>query len=278
MSKNTEFESIHPAAFARGRQGGAVASLAFTLIELLVVIAIIGVLAALLLPALSTAKARAMRITCLSNMKQFGLAFQMYADDHEDRILPNRDGPYVPLGETWVEGWLGIPGPDCTNTIYLTRSLVAPYVRNVTMWRCPVPQDPAVVGIKMARVRTLSLNCFMGTPSNAPTTACFRRLADISRPPPAEALVFFEERIDTINDGTFSMQWDFNEASPGSWILRDKPGIAHNRGCNLTYADGHSENHRWRDARTVQAPRNDATMPGNADVLWMQQHGTSHER
>src|SRR6476620_2158143 len=61
---------------------------AFSLIELLVVIAIIAVLASLLLPALASAKARAQRLTCTSQMKQLGLGMELFKTDHEGRYPP----------------------------------------------------------------------------------------------------------------------------------------------------------------------------------------------
>ena len=251
---------------------------AFTLIELLVVIAIIGVLAGLLLPALSSAKAKAIAIKCTSNLKQFGLAFQLYAGDHNDAVLPNRDGQKVPLGETWVEGWLGLPGPDCTNILYLARSLVATYISTPDVWLCPVRWNPQVGAVMMPRVRTVSLSCFMGAASNQPNATIYRRLSEITRPSPSDALVFLDERLDTINDGAFRVQWDFSAATPQTWILSDKPATVHQKGASLAYADGHAGLHRWQDARTLNAPRNAAPMPGNPDVLWLQNHATWRER
>ena len=249
----------------------------FTLIELLVVIAVLAILAALLLPTLAGAKARALRIACISNMKQFGVAFHLYADDHDDLVLPNKDGPYVPLGETWVQGWEGVPGPDCTNTIYLQRSLVGPYLPDVALWRCPATRDPKVIGITQPRVRTVSLNGFIGPPWSAPGAMTYRMLTELARPGPAETLTFVEERSDTINDGSFSEQRDFNPNNPAGWMLRDKPSILHQRGCNFAYADGHAAWHRWQDPRTLTAARDDTPMPGNLDVRWLQEHSTARE-
>ena len=69
----------------------------FTLVELLVVIAIVGILASLLLPALSRAKTKARNIACVSNVKQLDLALLMYAADNEDQAAPRRFIPYWTL-------------------------------------------------------------------------------------------------------------------------------------------------------------------------------------
>jgi prepilin-type N-terminal cleavage/methylation domain-containing protein len=95
---------------------------AFTLVELLVVIAVIAILAAIVLPVFAQAREKARQTTCVSNMRQMGLAVQMYGQDYDERL---------PLAAT------------ATNTSFLNwHNLVDPYVKSSQIWVCPSYNAP----------------------------------------------------------------------------------------------------------------------------------------
>jgi len=229
---------------------------AFTLIELLVVVAVIAVLMAILMPALQRAREQGKRAVCLSNVKQFGLAWVMYADENDQKIVnsctwENTEGHVDAEEPCWLyyhNDWT-----DVERRIQgIKDGAMWPYIGQLKIYKCPT-------GIR-GEVNTYAIvDCMNGamgsTAIGAPREVYIRRRTQIKRP--GERIVFVDEGRTTTQSWTIY----YNRAS---WW--DVPPTRHGDGTNFSFADGHAEYWKWQDTRTVKAAHGDTTWGPNVDV------------
>jgi prepilin-type N-terminal cleavage/methylation domain-containing protein/prepilin-type processing-associated H-X9-DG protein len=244
---------------------------AFTLIELLVVIAIVAILAGMILPSLSAAKAKAEGIACLNNSRQLVLAWQMYANEHNERLPYNLGGdasrktiaPFDPMN--WVNGNMSWElDTDNTNSSMILDATLARYCnRNVRVYKCP--GDRALSDIQQQagwteRTRSYSMNAMVGDAgslsvtginTNNPNYKQFFSVSQIRRP--FQIFVFIDEHPDSINDGYFLVKAGYSQAE---WA--DLPASSHANSGVISFADGHVEMHRWVEPETKAPPVPDA--------------------
>jgi prepilin-type N-terminal cleavage/methylation domain-containing protein len=274
---------------------------AFTLIELLVVIAIIAILASLLLPALSRAKQKAQAVYCLNNHRQLTIAWRLYADDSNDRLVYasgdvalDENTPVLPPNANplnqyaWCLSDMDFSPANRYNwdiTLDIMKRPLWKYTKSATIYKCPADHSTVTLndGTVKPRSRTMSMNLYVGgflgqaTWPFAANYMVYSKLSDFVAPvsgPADKIFVFLDMREDVINWGNFMTHTDgFVPAQPALYkFTGDFPGIEHNLACGFSFADGHSEMQRWKDPRTIAATQ--TSSPNNFDVSWLQDHST----
>jgi prepilin-type N-terminal cleavage/methylation domain-containing protein/prepilin-type processing-associated H-X9-DG protein len=241
---------------------------AFTLIELLVVIAIIAILMAILMPALKRAREQGQRAACLSNLKQLALAWILYADENDDRVVSSEAGgtwksqygePWV--GITWASDWAqGGQLPEADQIKGIQAGVLWPYVKELGLYECPT-------GYRGERLTYGMMIASNGRSVDGSPVWKKRILV----PQPAQRLLYIDEGL----------------ASPDAYAVRyttaewwDQPTTRHGDGTTFSYTDGHCDYHKWTGAETVKRGQtNVRSHPGIwgptteeaiTDVRWVQ--------
>jgi prepilin-type processing-associated H-X9-DG protein len=258
---------------------------------LLVVIAIVAILSALLLPALGKSKQKAWQSTCQNNVRQLQLVWTMYANDYGDMLPRNSAG--FEFGQSlqspgWVAGSMSLNsdvGADMTESIntdllvgsdYTPFGSIGGYIKNPAVYHCPADKSTVTfAGEALPRVRSISMNGYMGGSVQMRGFREFLKLSQLAAPGPSDAWIFMDEREDSINDGLFAV----NAAS--RYRMVDYPASYHNGGSSISFADGHTEYHKWVEP-TTHPPlvagwrlQPKYTSPNDRDLGWLVPRTTS---
>jgi len=223
----------------------------FTLIELLVVIAVIAILMAILMPALQRAREQGQRAVCLGNLKQLQLAWILYADDNDDKLISSEAGgawesqfgpPWI--GVTWAANWgAGETLEEDLQIKGIKDGALWPYTKEAKLYKCPTGYR----GELMTYAMMISSNgrSIEGSPQ-------FKKRLKV--PQPSLRLVFIDEGLSSCD--AYSTKY-----IQAAWW--DQPTTRHGDGTNFGFADGHTEYHKWTALETIKKGRNNVrTWPG----------------
>jgi prepilin-type processing-associated H-X9-DG protein len=213
------------------------------LIELLVVIAIIAILAAMLLPALSQARARALQVACLSNLKQIQLAWCNYTEDNLGTMPENHTvgaGQLTAMSPS--NSWITGNAQASDDPLLIRNGSLFNYTPNAQVYHCPADRS-VVAKTNSLRLRSYSIDSYLnGATAQGILPHTVTKITSL-RPGPSSVFVAIDEQEQSIDDGYFLLYYP----NDGTWP--NLPADRHFRGANLSFADGHVEHFRWRTAK-----------------------------
>ena len=214
------------------------------------VLALIVGVAGMLISSLNTARRKAMRMTCLDNLRQLQLAWSLYADDNDDRIPLNQGVPSVVGNKlSWrmtTNSWVAGNPKEDTSTSQIQKGTLYPYVHNPEIFRCPVDGSHVASHPNIERTRSYSMNAYLGA-EKSPTAPHVRmKVSDLTSPGPSRTFVFIEEHESSIWTAGFLVIPTKTAALVASAAsARSTPADHHQSGAHLTFADSHIEFWRW---------------------------------
>ena len=239
----------------------------FTLLELSAVVFIIVILVSLLCAALNHTKAKALRVTCLDNMKQLQSAWWLYAADNDESLPLNQTAPdpadaRSPKLRSSNGSWVtGNPVEDLTPANIL-RGTLYPHVNSVGPYHCPMDGSTVTDHPEALRTRSYSMSYFLGGDPDLTIVSPKYKYSEIGRPD--NVFVFIEEHEDSPWFSSFQIRpaarkGGVTAASSATWM--SVPSDRHGQGCNISFADGHIEYWRWFAPKVGDAQMHAANIP-----------------